>query len=177
MLQNKLKGGVDYFYTRTSNILGSPAYRYTEPLGQALPQVLTDAATRKEGVDASLTYNWKMGKDLSLYAGVNLTYFNYLWEKTNEDSVALSNPNTRMQGFDLNYYGAMYNSTGLYQNYQDILNNPTRLTSTNLMLGDLGYKDLNGDGKIDAQDQTRLGKVYQSTFCLWLHIWRKLQRL
>jgi hypothetical protein len=65
-------------------------------------------------VDANITYNWNMTKDLSFYAGVNLTYYNYLWEKTNEDSVALSNPYTRMQGVDLNYYAAMYNSSGLY---------------------------------------------------------------
>jgi hypothetical protein len=39
-LKKKLSGSVDYFYTRTTGILGSPAYHYTDPLGQSLPQVL-----------------------------------------------------------------------------------------------------------------------------------------
>ena len=163
-LNNQLKGSVDYFYTRTTNIVGNPAFRYTEPLGQALPLVLTDAATRKEGVDFNLTYTWKLNKNLSLYAGANFTYFNYVWEKTNEDSVTLANPQIRDQGVVRNYYAAMYNSNGLYQNYFDILNNPTRQTSTNLVLGDVWYQDINGDGKIDGQDQWRTGKPSDPRF-------------
>ncbi len=157
-LDKRLTGGVDYFYTRTKNILGNPAFRYTEPLGQALPVVLTDATTRKEGIDLSLNYNWAITKDIKGYIGVNLTYFNYLWERTNEDSAALTNPYTRQQGIDQDYYAAMYNSFGLYQNYQDILNNPSRVTSNALGLGDVWLEDTNGDGKIDGQDFRRLGK-------------------
>jgi len=163
-LNNQLKGSFDYFYTRSYNIPVNPAFRYTEPLGQALPLVLSDNATRKAGFDFNLTYTWKVNKDLSLYAGANFTYFNYVWEKTNEDSVTLANPQIRDQGVLRDYYGAMYSSNGLYQNYLDILNNPTRQTSTNLMLGDVWYQDVNGDGKIDAQDQWRKGKPSDPRF-------------
>ncbi|MEX6688807.1 SusC/RagA family TonB-linked outer membrane protein [Danxiaibacter flavus] len=156
-LNKKLTGSVDYFYTRTQNILGSPAFRYTDPLGQSLPQVLTDAATRKEGIDFSLNYNWSASKDLKGYVGINGTYFNYLWERTNEDSATLTNPYTRAWGVNQNYYSAMYSANGLYQNYADILNNPSRLTSTALSVGDVWLEDTNGDGKIDAQDFRRLG--------------------
>ncbi|MFT3948741.1 MAG: TonB-dependent receptor [Agriterribacter sp.] len=160
----KITGGIDYFYTVTKNILGSPAFKYTEPLGQSLPQVLTDATTRKEGIDASLNFNWGIGADLKGYIGVNLTYFNYLWEKTNEDSASLLNPYTRAWGVDQNYYSTMYSSLGLYQNYADILNNPTRVTSTALGLGDLWLNDTNGDGKIDGQDFRRIGKSSSPRF-------------
>lgn len=163
-LNKKLSGGVDYFYTRTTNILGSPAFRYTEPLGQSLPQVLTDAATRKEGIDASVNYNFKINNNLKGYIGFNCTYFNYLWERTNEDSASLTNPFTRSQGVDQNYYGAMLYSNGLYQSYQDILNNPSRLTSSALSLGDVWLQDTNGDGKIDGQDNRRLGKSQSPRF-------------
>jgi len=163
-LNKKLSGNIDYFYTRTTNILGSPAYRYTEPLGQSLPQVLTDAATRKEGFDASLTYNFNINKDLKGYVGINVTRFNYLWEQTNEDSATLTNPYTRSQGVNQDYYSAMYSSRGLYQNFDDILNNPSRLTSSALGLGDVWLEDTNGDGKIDAQDFRRLGKSSSPRF-------------
>lgn len=163
-LKKKLSGNIDYFYTRTTNILGSPAYRYTDPLGQSLPQVLTDAATRKEGIDASLNYNFNINTNLKGYVGVNVTYFNYLWERTNEDSASLTNPYTRSQGVNQDYSGAMYSSHGLYQNFDDILNNPSRLTSSALGLGDVWLEDTNGDGKIDAQDFRRLGKSSSPRF-------------
>lgn len=157
-LKKHVSGGLDYFYTRTKNILGSPAYSYTDPLGQSLPQVLTQAATRKEGLDAFVNYNFNIGSQFKGYIGVNLTYYNYLWERTNEDSATLTNPYTRDWGVSQDYYDAMYSSRGLYQNYNDILNNPSRLTSTALALGDVWLEDTNGDGKIDSQDYRRLGK-------------------
>lgn len=163
-LKKKLSGNIDYFYTRTTNILGSPAYRYTDPLGQGLPQVLTDAATRKEGFDAAINYNFNINRELKGYIGVNCTYFNYLWERTNEDSAALTNPYTRSQGVNQDYYAAMYGSRGLYQNLDDIMNNPSRITSSALSLGDVWLEDTNGDGKIDAQDFRRLGKSTSPRF-------------
>ncbi|MFT4154771.1 TonB-dependent receptor [Parafilimonas sp.] len=163
-LNRKLSGDIDYFFTRTKNILGSPAYSYSEPLGLDLPEVLTDAATRKEGIDFSINFNWSVGKELKGYIGVNGTYFNYLWERTNEDSASLTNPYTRSWGVDQNYYSTLYQDNGLYQNYEDILNNPSRLTSTALTLGDLWLEDTNGDGKIDAQDYRRLGKSQSPRF-------------
>jgi TonB-linked SusC/RagA family outer membrane protein len=163
-LNKKLTGGLDYFYTRTTNILGSPAYHYTAPLGQNLPQVLTDAATRKEGIDATLNINWRINRNLNGYIGFNCTYFNYLWEKTNEDSAQLINPYTRTQGVNQDYYSNMYTSLGLYQDYNEILNNPSRITSTALSPGDVWLQDRNGDGKIDAQDLRRLGESQSPHF-------------
>jgi len=167
-LNKKLTGSFDYFYTRTTGILGNPAYHYTDPLGQSLPLVLTDAATRKEGFDFSLNYNWSINKDLKGYVGINGTYFNYLWERTNEDSASLTNPYTRAWGVNQDYYGAMYGTNGLYQNYADIMNNPNGLTSSALGLGDVWLKDVNGDGKIDAQDYRRLGLPQSPRFTFGL---------
>jgi TonB-linked SusC/RagA family outer membrane protein len=169
-LNKKLSGNFDYFFTRTSNILGSPAFSYTEPLGQSLPQVLTDAATRKEGIDFALNYNWSANKDLKGYVGFNATYFNYLWERTNEDSATLTNPYTRQWGNNQNYYGTMYASNGVYQSYADIMNNPNRMTATALGLGDVWLQDTNGDGKIDAQDYRRMGLSQMPRFTFGLPV-------
>ncbi|HTJ11909.1 MAG TPA: SusC/RagA family TonB-linked outer membrane protein [Dinghuibacter sp.] len=157
-LKHHLTGEFNYFFTRTTNILGSPKFSYTDPLGQGLPQVLTNAATRKAGIDLNLTYKGDIGRSIKYYLGFNCTYFNYLWERSNEDSVTLTNPYTRAQGYTQSYYGAMYYAMGLYQNYQSILNNPVRISSTALTLGDVQYLDANGDGQINAQDYRNLGK-------------------
>ena len=55
------------------------------------------------------------------------------------------------------YTGIYYKNLGYYTDYLDILNNPKRNGSTNLMAGDLKYYDFNGDGKIDGDDQYRMG--------------------
>ena len=55
------------------------------------------------------------------------------------------------------YYGIGYLDTGLYQYIEDILNSPRRLASNQTKLGDIGYVDVNGDGKIDGEDQVRIG--------------------
>lgn len=67
------------------------------------------------------------------------------------------NPYKR-QTHQTDYYGLGYIDTGLYQNKEDILNSPRRLGSTQTKLGDIGYTDVNGDGKIDGEDQVRIGK-------------------
>jgi hypothetical protein len=157
VLNNHLKGSFDYFYTRTSNYLTSPAFGYTDPLGTALPQVLSDAAFRKAGVDGSLNYSNQVNEDFSYNIGFNFTAYQSLWEKYNEDSVTLSNPYTRTTQVNLNYLTTSYSSNGLYQSWDQVLNSPRRLTSTSLALGDVSYADTNGDGKIDAQDFRRQG--------------------
>ena len=46
-------------------------------------------------------------------------------------------------------------SEGVYQNYRDIFDSP--ITTFEVNPGDLKYKDLNNDNKIDDQDRTMIG--------------------
>lgn len=171
-LNRHLSGTFDYFDTQTKNILGSPAYRYVEPLGKKMPQVLTEATAHKRGFDASLRYDFTVNKNLKGYAGFNCTYFNYLWKISNEDSVKLANPYSREQGINQDYNRdtnkdhsyAIYQSLGLYQSYEQILNNPWSLGATQLAPGDVWLADTNGDGKIDGEDFRRLGKAKSPQF-------------
>lgn len=55
------------------------------------------------------------------------------------------------------YTGNYYKNLGYYKDYLDVLNSPKRNGSTNIMAGDLKYWDFNGDGKIDGDDQYRMG--------------------
>ena len=167
-LHGHLSGTFDFYDTQSKNILGSPSYRYTEPLGKALPQVLTDAATHKRGFDATWQYDYTINKNWKLYAGFNMTFFNYLWKKSNEDSVTLANPYTRAQGINQNYNDAYYYSNGLYQNYEQILNSPWHQNTLNggggLAPGDVWYQDANGDGQITGDDFRRQGKARSPQF-------------
>lgn len=157
-LNRQLSGSFDFYDTQSKNILGSPAYRNVDALGKPLPFVLTDAHTQKRGFDASIRYDFKVNKKVNGYVGFNAAFFNYLWVKSNEDSITLSNPYLRNQGNNQNTYGLTVGSNGLFQDYNQILNNPSPLNSNQTALGDVWYTDANGDGKIDYSDLRRNGK-------------------
>ncbi len=154
--RNHLSGSFDYFYNRTTGYLTSPRARYVDPLGKSLPQIKSDAAYRKAGIDASLSYSNSI-RDFSYQIGANITSYNSLWEKANEDSITNVNPYVRSQGVLESYYGSMYTSAGFYQSFDDVLNYPRRISSSSLAPGDIRYQDTNKDGKIDGQDFRRIG--------------------
>ncbi len=161
---NKLEGAVDWFFEKTKGYLGAAnSYRYTAPLGYSLPQVVTEAEDRLQGFDGSLTYKTNIGR-VSFNAGFNFTYYKTFAFKTNEDSVTLANPRLRQQGNYYGYVGTGYIGSQLYTDPKQILNNPKRETSRDLRPGDLWFEDVNGDGKIDGQDQGRYGHNVNPTF-------------
>lgn len=164
MFNKKVNGGLDWFFETTKGYLAAEnSYSYTDPLGYALPTVVSDAEDRIEGVDGYLNYKAKIGK-VNFNTGFNFTYYKRFAFKTNEDSVQLANPRLRQQGNYYGYVGTGYVGAQFYQNANDIINNPKRVSSRDLRPGDLWYQDINGDGKIDGQDQTRYGHNTSPTF-------------
>lgn len=163
-LHNRLSGSVDYFYETTKGYLVSPAYDFTDPIGYALPQIVSDAEDRKQGVDASLKYTDNFGNNIMFSAGLNFTWYQTYSFKTNETKEALSNPWTRQQGTFTDYLTTGYVGTQIYTDADQILNSAHRENSKDLRPGDLWYQDLNGDGKIDSQDQRRYGNSSSPRF-------------
>lgn len=163
MFGNKLEGSVDWFFEKTKGYLSADKFRYTAPLGYDLPLVVSDAEDRLQGLDGSLKYTTHIGK-VNLTTGFNFTYYQSIAFKTNEDSLTLLNPRIRSQGNEKHFVGTGYIGAQFYTSPEQILNNPKRLTSLDLRPGDLWYQDVNGDGKIDGQDQSRFGHNSSPTF-------------
>lgn len=157
-LGGRLAGTVEYFYMRTKGYLTSPSnVGYTDPLGLSLPNIKSDGEHRRAGVDVSLSWKDQVG-DFHYEVGGNLSYFDQLiavaWD---EDLSSQKNPIKR-QVQQKGYWGVGYYNQGFYKNSADVMNSPRRDASSNLVAGDIKYKDLNGDGIIDGNDQTRIGK-------------------
>ena len=157
MFNNSLEGIFDYFYYETSGYLMSPENRYTATIGKQLPQISSNSVHRRGGFEFSLRYKKRLN-ELYFEVGSNISYFDQLWEvKEDEDLASLKNPYVR-ETHQKDFFTSMYLSDGLYQSAEEVLNAPRPLTVQNVQMGDIRYVDANGDGKVDNEDQRRIGK-------------------
>ena len=156
-LRSRLSGSVDYFAKVTTGYIASPSnVGYTSPLGKSLPYVKTDGESIRRGFEFVLQWKDNIG-DFNYGVSANLTYYDDRWNRNPfESETSLKNPYKRQTQVGA-YTGVYYKNLGYYKDYEDVMNNPKRNSSTNLMAGDLKYYDFNGDGKIDGDDQYRQG--------------------
>ena len=157
LLKQRLTGSLDYFYYVTKGGLMSPGDRYTTPLGKDLPQIKSNSEQRREGFEFAFRWRDTTPRKFTYEVGVNMTYYNNLWKvKANESETDLKNPWKR-QTHQTDYFGIAYYDRGFYQNPEQIVMYPRRTASSSTRLGDIAYEDVNGDGKIDGEDQVRIG--------------------
>ncbi len=163
-LDNTLSASLDYFYYKTKGYLVSPTDRYSTTLGKALPQIKSNSIHRRAGYEASIRYKNKY-RDLNYEIGFQFTTYDELWEtKADEALTDLMDPRKRLT-HRKNVYGSSYFvNNGIYQSMAEILDSPRRLSASELKMGDLAYQDINGDGKIDSDDQIKVGKPFFPSF-------------
>lgn len=109
-------------------------------------------AVQNKGVDGTVTFNKQITKDFSVeFRG------NFVWSRAiiKEDANALwPYPWQQVIGRKL---GQRFGKTalGLFQSKEEIANSPVQ--TGDIQPGDIKYKDLNGDGKINAYDEGPIG--------------------
>ena len=160
LMNSKLSGTVDYFNRKRS---GLPADKYDvlvpSEIGYSLPKenLNSDAIS---GLEASLNYDGKIGQ-VTYTVGGNVSYarekfmnsykprFNNSWDNYRNSS------ENRYTGI---YWG--YEEIGQFQSVDQINNYPINNDgqgNKTMLPGDLMYKDVNGDGKIDGYDERPIG--------------------
>lgn len=163
-LNNALSVSFDYYYYKTKGYLISPKNRYSTTLGKNVPQVKSNSVHRRAGYETSAKYR-NSYKGLKYEFGLQFTTYDELWEvKEDEALTDLMDPRKRVTHSKNVYGSSYYINNGIYQDAESILNSPRRLNSAELKQGDLGYQDINGDGKIDSEDQIKLGKPFFPLF-------------
>ncbi|SHF31254.1 TonB-linked outer membrane protein, SusC/RagA family [Mariniphaga anaerophila] len=147
----------DYFYKHTRDILISGGSLYPMSLGGNYPGTVNGGEVGNKGFELVLTHNNKIGQ-FDYYVKGNMGWSRNQILKMNES------PNTpeyqkrtgRKLGEKMGFI-----AEGLYENEEQIMNTPTLShlqKISQIRPGDIIYKDLNGDGKIEkAQDYTYLG--------------------
>lgn len=150
-LKNKLHAEVSYFNKLTKDLMTFI------PGSQGVSNGLDNIGSiRNSGFELSASYTQDLSKDLTLTVSGNLTtYKNKVESLATKEFSIQSGVNRTTVGLPIGYFYG-YIVEGIYQSYADKLSSPVN-TEFSYGPGDLKYKDVNGDGKINTADRTMIG--------------------
>lgn len=154
VLKNRLGVEIDYYHRLTENAV------IDAPLPMGAGNLLgNNGEILNSGVELSVNWSDRIGKDFTYYVGANLTTLKnevkslhglpYIYGGSAEFRT-ISRVGDSMNAF----YG--YEIDGVYQNANEVAADPVAVEN-NLSPGDFRYKDQNHDGKIDEEDRVILG--------------------
>jgi len=149
-LTNRLKFEVTYFSKVTNDLLVIVKDNNNESF-------YTNAGSiENNGFEFSASWNDKISDDFKYSLSGNLTTLNNNVKSVYAEGYNIyDGPSITRAGDPIgSFYG--YEVEGVYQSVADILASPPS-TVGNYGTGDLKYKDINGDGKITADDRTVIG--------------------
>ena len=159
-LDNKITASVDYYNRLTDGILISVDAPYEFALGSYLDNV---GQMRNQGVEMSLNYNDKIG-EVTVGAGLNVAYNkNKIESMPGKGYVGTGYNQRNATGQEFNSY-YVYKADGFFQTdaeAQEYMNKYWPADGSkgscpfgggSFKAGDLKYADINGDGKIDAEN-------------------------
>ena len=159
---NRLHFEFSYFNKNTKDLM-----TYVDRSVQGLKPLLENGGSiRNWGEEFTASWNQSFSKDLSINIGGNITFL-----KNEVVSLSPDIPGGFLsRGFQNNGsaesrtmpgqpIGAFYGYTveGIYQSYADVLKSPVASAVGAYGPGDFKFKDMNGDGKITADDRTVIG--------------------
>ncbi|WP_181390555.1 SusC/RagA family TonB-linked outer membrane protein [Sphingobacterium athyrii] len=106
------------------------------------------------GVDGNLSYQQQLTPDLYLNVRGTFTYSKNTLLDRDEPTQLFAYQSAIGRPLNVGYG---YTAEGYYQDATDIATSPVNTLSKDLKPGDIKYKDLNADGKIDAFDKSYIG--------------------
>ena len=159
LFKNKFSGTIDYFRETRDGIFMTRNY---------LPQIIgvsnsqqpsaNIGKVRSTGVDGNLAYSDKLGQVNFTIRG-NFTYSNNKILEYDEQYSHYSY--SRVAGYRVGQARGLV-ALGLFKDYDDIRTSPDQSSlkgDFEIAPGDIKYKDINGDGKIDDNDIVPIGST------------------
>ncbi|MFN4144477.1 MAG: SusC/RagA family TonB-linked outer membrane protein [Runella sp.] len=164
LLNGKFDLTFEYFYNKRDRILiqktgSTPA---SSGINTLLPPVNAGRVDNR-GFEFNLMYNIKTTQNLQMRAGLNGGYARN--KVVFMDEVPGIPDYQRMEGKQIGAY-LVFKSAGVFRDQAAIAENRIDYSGvTNRLLpGDMKFEDVNGDGKITADDAVRLDKSIRPTF-------------
>lgn len=150
-LFNELNAQIDYWFQTRNQIWVSAAGAYGSVIGFDAPY-MNDGQVNSHGFEASLDWTHNFGPVKFNLGGTFAFNKNRIVEQDEQPQPYV---NLRTTGHPLNSIWGL-KAVGLFKDQADIDNSPTQTFSA-VRPGDIKYADINGDGKIDANDRVKLG--------------------
>lgn len=154
LFSNRLNASIDIWKDKRTGVYTVPS-TYSTMLGYLSLYMPGRNIGKMEtkGLEASLSWNDRINKDFTYYVNGNISY--------NKNKVI--DMDEALQPYDYMYakghpYGTslLYIADGIFQSYEEIAAAPLH-TLNKVSPGDIRYKDINGDGKVDEKDRVRCG--------------------
>jgi len=146
----------DWYKKRTTDIL-RPS-QITAIVGLGAPNI-NDGIVENKGVELGITYHNRITSGaldgLQYQLGANFDRFKNRLVKFGEPEIG--GYTIKKNGYAMDSFYT-YEVVGIFQSEQEVASSPKQFND-NTLAGDLKYRDVNGDGKIDANDRTIIGGV------------------
>ena len=150
LLHNRLHFEANYYDKRTKDLL-----TFVEDNGKNR-FYMNSGSIKSSGFEFLATWNQSVNKDLSYSISGNLTTMNNKVLSVWKDGYKYYDGNSVTEaGNPLGYFYG-YQVEGVYQSYADKLASPVN-TLGDYGPGDLKFKDVNGDNKINSDDRVKIG--------------------
>jgi len=155
LFNDKFSLTADYFYEKRTGIYMErkymPGTMGFDLKAENMPRANV-GAVKSEGIDGHFRYTDRFG-DVTLTLRGNLTYSKNTVLDYDVENVTY--PYQQHVGYPVNQvYGLV--AEGLFADYDDIRNHPKQQFGE-VMPGDIKYKDVNGDGVVNDDDQVAIG--------------------
>ena len=154
-LNNKLNLEIDVYDRKTHDILTT----LTLPGASGNTSYFTNLGTiDNKGIEVTAGYHNRIGRDFGYTISGNFSYNQNKVESIGNDiSFQITNGiNLTQTGHSIGYFYG-YEQTGIYQTTAQLDKSPHMAAA---QPGDIAFKDVNGDGKIDQNDRTYLGTPF-----------------
>ncbi|MDP6922646.1 MAG: TonB-dependent receptor, partial [Lutibacter sp.] len=170
LFDSKLSITADYFQKTVDDLLFNPTLSLY--LGTPAYPASNIGKTKSYGIDASIGYNDTYGENFNINTNLSFTTStNKVEEINNGDKYIWGGgygiPWTTLTRFEEGYspgYFFGYKTDGIFQNQAEI---DAHATQENAVPGDIRFVDVDGNGKIDAEDRTQIGDPFPDFTLGW----------
>jgi TonB-linked SusC/RagA family outer membrane protein len=170
-LNNKFSFELDYFQNRRSGILWFRNASVPQTAGFTFPAENIGKVANK-GYEFKFGYNGSINRDLKFNLGINGGYAKnkiLFWDETpGRPAYQISTGHSIPQDVLNPDNNLLYQYNGVFKDMKDVAANTLDYTGVGgagkLFPGSMKFKDVNGDGKIDALDRVRSDKTNTPTF-------------
>jgi TonB-linked SusC/RagA family outer membrane protein len=181
LLHNRINVDANYYTRKTDNLIMTaslPAYMGTNASPGAVGAPLVNAGSLKtKGWDFTVDATIIRSKDFTWQTNVNLSHYETIITGLNEDNAFIERNSWWMNNWTqrsaIGYAPWLFRGyvvDGLFQSVEDIDNSPVPVDNsgnrikadpaTGLWIGDVKYKDMNGDSIINVDDMTNIGNPW-----------------